>query len=185
MSPQASRACKALVILGVGFALIVLSATCARNEVPAKANHVVQSVTTGAFVLQDALTDSTHEEHHALNGEQLVERLFVSSGGSIDGHDAVPSAFVRECFDPSALGASRVAYRNGVVGASYGSGVEETFDACVKEITLHGWTIASKNSSETICLCSLSKQNGSYSWIYLLCQPAGESTSVVVLAKEA
>ena len=185
MSAQAKRACKASVILIAGFALIALFASPASESAFSAANHVVSGVTTGTYVLQDVLSDAQHKEDSASHDDQLVERVFASAGGVVDGRGFVPDVFVRECFDPNALSPSEVACRNGVVGVSCNGGIEETFDTCIQEMTMHGWSVMSKSASETMRLCTLQKQGGSYSWAYLLCQSVGDSTSVVVFVKEA
>lgn len=95
----------------------------------------------------------------------------------------MPDELQAETFNPRMLGASRVMFRDGVVGLAGSWTEEEIVGRISQQMLSAGWIDVSGRDGEVLGRGGITymKSDGSYRWAYVFCQDGGTARLVVMI----
>ena len=164
MSAQVRRLCLAALAVAIGVAVPCISSLLERTD----------SGEGGP---------SACAEESALAADNAAVTAFVQAGGDALCNRDLPESVMHETFNPGVLGASKVLFRDGVVGLMGAWSADEAYERVRSLLVANGWVDVSGRGEGRMRMGgdTFAKADGAYRWAYVFCQDSGSSRMVVMV----
>ena len=122
-------------------------------------------------------------EESALAADNAAVTAFVQAGGDALCNRDLPESVMNETFNPGVLGASKVLFRDGVVGLVGSWSADEACERVRSLLVANGWVDVSGHGEghAHVSGVTFAKADGAYRWVYVSCQDSGSSRMVVMV----
>ncbi|MCR5583305.1 MAG: hypothetical protein K6F70_06875 [Eggerthellaceae bacterium] len=119
----------------------------------------------------------------ALSADNAAVSAFIQAGGDACCNRNLPETVMRETFNPGVLGASKVLFRDGVVGLMGAWSADEAYERVRSLLVANGWVDVSGHGEghAHVSGVTFAKADGAYRWAYVFCQDSGSSRMVVMV----
>lgn len=164
MSAQVKRLCLAALAIAIGVAVSCVA-------------PLLEASDSGEG------SPSACAEESALAADNAAVTAFVQAGGDARCNLDLPESVMHETFNPGVLGASKVLFRDGVVGLMGAWSADEAYERVRSLLVANGWVDVSGHGEGRMRMSGVTfaKADGAYRWAHVSCQDSGSSRMVVMV----